>query len=90
MIWDVALLANLIFQECVPKYVTGSEACNTTLLISQLASDMGIPQHFPKLFYDNHKECQNIIQRPDTLDYDTISFENMQLHGYITLIEKMR
>jgi hypothetical protein len=51
-LWDVAFLAYLIFQQCVPKYVTGSEACNTTLLISRLASDMGIPQHLPKLFYD--------------------------------------
>jgi hypothetical protein len=46
-------------QDCVAlstteaEYVAASEACKEAVWLSRLASDMGIPQHVPKLFCDS-------------------------------------
>ena len=46
-------------QECVAlltteaEYIAGNEACKEAIWLSRLASDMGIPQHVPKLFCDS-------------------------------------
>ena len=46
-------------QDCVAlstteaEYVAASEACKEAIWLSRLASDMGIPQHVPKLFCDS-------------------------------------
>ena len=58
--------------------------------MSRVASDMGIPQHVPKLFCDSRVSLlwlrtQYIMQRPSTLECDTITFTKCLANGCIGL-----